>query len=84
MKTGRPSPSHGVQVMLYMIYAVPRAMGQYHGVTFDGKIAYGDHGVDIPASAVDETFIKKTGRWRRSYSSTDRTTTAGCPRRVTR
>ena len=26
VKTGRPSPSHGVQVMLYM-YAVPRAMG---------------------------------------------------------
>ena len=57
VKTGRPSPSHGVQVMLYM-YAVPRAMGQYRGVTFDGKIAYGDDEVDIPASAVDDTFVK--------------------------
>ena len=57
VKTGKPSPSHGVQVMLYM-YAVPRALGQYRGVVFDGKIAHGDHEVDIPASAVDETFIQ--------------------------
>ena len=57
VKTGHPSPSHGVQVMLYM-YAVPKAMWQYRGVAFDGKIAYSDHEVDIPASAVDETFIR--------------------------
>ena len=57
VKTGKPIPSHGVQVMLYM-YAVPRALGQYRGVVFDGKIAYGDHEVDIPAAAVDETFIQ--------------------------
>ena len=40
------------------MYAVPRAMGQYRGVSFDGKIIYSDHQVDIPATAVDETFIK--------------------------
>ena len=57
VKTGRPSPSHGMQVMLYM-YAVPRAMGQHRGVSFDGKIVYTDHQVDIPSTAVDETFIK--------------------------
>ena len=57
VKTGKPSPSHGVQVMLYM-YAVPRAMGQYKGVIFDGKISYRDHDVDIPASAMDERFVK--------------------------
>ena len=56
VKTGKPSPSHGVQVMLYM-YAVPRAMGQYNGVLFDGKISYPDHDVCIPASAVDERFV---------------------------
>ena len=28
VKTGKPSPSHGVQVMLYM-YAVPRALGHH-------------------------------------------------------
>ena len=57
VKTGKPSPSHGVQVMLYM-YAVPTAMGQYNGVLFDGKISYSDHDVDIPASAVDDRFVK--------------------------
>ena len=43
--------------MLYM-YAVPKAMGQYGGVVFDGKISYSDHDVCIPASAVDERFVK--------------------------
>ena len=44
VKTGRPSPSHVVQVLAYM-YAVPRAMGQHRGVVFDGRVAYGDHEV---------------------------------------
>ena len=39
VKTGKSSPSHGVQVMLYM-YAVPRAMGKYYGVTFDGRVVH--------------------------------------------
>lgn len=55
-KTGQPSPSHHVQVMLYM-YAVPRALHQYNGVTFEGKVVYPDHEDVIPANAVDETFI---------------------------
>ena len=57
VKVGRPSPSHGVQVILYM-YAVPMVMGQYRGVSFNGKNVYTDHQVDILASAVDETSIK--------------------------
>ena len=56
IKTGRPSPSHSVQVMLYM-YAVPRALGQYKGIAFDGHVAYSDHSIDIPASAVDDQFV---------------------------
>ncbi len=58
VKTGKPSPSHGVQVMLYM-YAVPRALGQYQGISFDGRISYPDHEVEIPAVMVDEAFIGK-------------------------
>ena len=57
VKTGRPSPAHVVQVMLYM-YAVPRAMERHRGVAFDGGVAYGNHDVEIPASAVDEWFIQ--------------------------
>ena len=55
-KTGEPSPSHHVQVMLYM-YAVPRALHQYRGVTFEGKVIYPDHQDHIPSTAVDDTFI---------------------------
>ena len=57
VKTGRPSPSRGVQVMVYM-YMAPAYMGQYLGVSFDGKMVYTDQQIDIPASAADETFIK--------------------------
>ena len=31
VKTGKPSPSHSVQFVLYM-YAVPKALSQYNGV----------------------------------------------------
>ena len=56
IKTGQPSPSHSVQAMLYM-YGVPRALGQYRGMKFSGKIVYPDHEVDIPASAIDDKFV---------------------------
>ena len=57
-KTGRDSASHIVQVMLYM-YAVPRAIGKHRDVVFDGQVAYTDHVVDIPASAVDDSFVER-------------------------
>ena len=57
----KASPSHSVQVMLYM-YAVPMALGQYNGVIFNGQVAYSDHVVDIPAAAVDEQFIGNLSR----------------------
>ena len=59
-KTGKPSPSHHVQVMVYM-YAVPRVLSQYKGVTFDGKLIYTDHEVNIPSTAVDQPFIENLG-----------------------
>ena len=55
VKTGKDSPSHIVQVMLYM-YAVPRAIRQHQGVVFDGQVAYRDHVVDIPAAAAEDGF----------------------------
>ena len=68
IKTGQPSPSHSVQVMLYM-YAIPRSLGQYRGITFDGKIVYTDHEVEIPASAVDEKFVENLSLLIRRLSS---------------
>lgn len=56
-KTGKPNPAHHVQVMVYM-YAVPRVLRQYHGMSFNGRVVYKDHVVEIPSSAVDENFIE--------------------------
>ena len=55
VKTGRPSPSHEIQVMLYM-YAVSRAL--YPGKTFDGLVVYQDREEYIPANAIDDEFIE--------------------------
>lgn len=75
IKTGKPSPAHHVQVMVYM-YAVPRVLRQYHSMTFNGRVVYGDHEIQIPASAVDEKFIANlTGLIRRLASPT-------CPKKV--
>ncbi|MQF65202.1 PD-(D/E)XK nuclease family protein [SAR202 cluster bacterium AC-409-J13_OGT_754m] len=56
VKTGNPSPSHHVQLMIYM-YAIPRAMKQYNGISFEGKVIYEDHELVIPSDAVDTNFI---------------------------
>ena len=42
--------------MLYM-YAVPKALQQYQGVKFDGRVVYPDHEVDIPSAALDDVFV---------------------------
>lgn len=56
-KTGNPSPSHHVQVLLYM-YAVPKALQQYKGVEFDGRVIYPDHEEYVPVTALDDTFVE--------------------------
>ncbi|MDE0100300.1 MAG: PD-(D/E)XK nuclease family protein [Truepera sp.] len=53
-KTGRPNDSHILQVMVYM-YAVPLAHSKYHGVTFEGRVAYENYEVQVPS--VDDEFI---------------------------
>jgi len=67
-KTGKPSPSHHIQVMVYM-YAVPRALGQYKGVTFDGRVVYVDQEIPIPAAAVSDTFVENLSQLIRRVAS---------------
>ena len=55
-KMGEPSPSHKVQVMLYM-YALPKALPQYRGINFEGKVVYPDHQESIPGTAIDDVFV---------------------------
>ena len=60
-KTGKPSPSHNVQVMIYL-YALPKALEQYRGLALKGQVVYSDHVIDIPSEAVDEAFVRNTGQ----------------------
>ena len=53
VKTGRPSPSHEVQVQLYM-FALKTL---YPGRVFDGLVVYPDREIELPADAVDEEFV---------------------------
>lgn len=57
-KTGRPGPSHAVQVMVYL-YSLPRALGRYNGLSIAGQVVYQDHQVEVPA--VDEAFVRELG-----------------------
>ena len=59
-KTGRPSPNHAVQVMIYQ-YAVPKALDQYRGVEFRGHVAYPEYNLEIPASRIDTNFVNNLG-----------------------
>jgi hypothetical protein len=78
VKTGKPSPSHSVQVMVYM-YGVPRVLRQYQGVSFDGLVVYKDHEVSIPSSAIDETFIKNLAQLIRRVSAREPARKASSP-----
>ena len=59
-KTGNESPSHAVQVMIYL-YAVPRALERYKNAKLRGQVTYRDHTVRIPPEAVDENFVQNLG-----------------------
>ena len=67
-KTGRLSPAHATQVLIYM-YALPRALERYRGLSIAGQVAYPDHVVDIPAEEVDPTFIENLGGLMRRLAS---------------
>lgn len=54
-KTGKPGTAHEVQVLLYM-YALPRALPEYRGLTVDGLVVYANHEVQIGSEAVDAEF----------------------------
>ena len=67
-KTGHESPSHAVQVMIYL-YAVPRALEWYRNAKLRGQVTYRDHTTRIPADAVYDAFIKNTGALIRRLSA---------------
>ena len=94
-KTGRPSPQHAIQVMIYQ-YAVPLALAQYQGIEFSGQVAYPDSNLSIPASTTDSEFARNLGALIRKLANDDPPrrvpsfaecrfcdiTSADCPERV--
>ena len=54
--------------MVYM-YAIPKALTQYNGVEFEGKVVYEDQEVVIPSAAIDKTFVDNLGQLIRRVSS---------------
>ena len=72
VKTGQQADSHVTQVQLYM-YLIPRSNdGRWRETTFDGGLVYKD-GIEkpIPASSVNEAFVKRLGEFvRRMLSDT--------------
>ena len=67
-KTGQESPSHAVQVMIYL-YAVPRALERYKNAKIRGQVTYRDHTVRVPPDAVDDAFIENLGALIRRLSA---------------
>ena len=67
-KTGHDSPSHAVQVMIYL-YAVPKALQRYRETKLSGQVTYRDHTVRVPAEAVDENFVLNLGALVRRLSA---------------
>ena len=43
------------------MYALPRALERYKGLSVAGQVAYPEHVVDIPADAVDGRFVENLG-----------------------
>ena len=68
VKNGQPSPSHDVQVALYM-YAVPKALGRHKGIAFTDTVVYPGYAVEIPATAVNGRFVEHMGRLVRRLAS---------------
>jgi len=67
-KTGHESPSHIVQVMIYL-YAVPKSLEQYRNTNLRGQVTYRDHTVRVPGEAVGEKFIQNLGALIRRLSA---------------
>ena len=94
-KTGHESPSHAVQVMIYL-YAVPRALERYKNAKLSGQVTYRDHTVRVPAESVDDRFVQNLGGLIRRLSADEPArrvpsrqecrfcdiTTADCPERI--
>ena len=70
VKTGQQSPSHAVQVQLYM-YLLPRSnLTHWRDTTFEGAVVYKDgHQVDVPADSIDDAFVARVADFMQKMNS---------------
>ena len=66
VETGRPSPAHSVQVMIYR-YAVPKAHIAYREMNLRGHVVYPEVNVDVLDSAVDRNSSTTSPRSSRDW-----------------
>ena len=92
---GEPNSSHQLQVMIH-IYAPPRAVGRFQGMSPRGELVYWEELVDIPAGSLDREFIDNLYRQAQRLTSVQPLvrvpspdecwmcdiTTANCPQRM--
>ena len=60
VKTGKVSPAHRAQVMIYQ-YAVPKVLEQFQGRRVSGHVRYPTSHAAAPASAVNREFVANLG-----------------------
>ena len=70
VKTGQPSPTHAIQVMIYM-YAVSKANIMSSGTSVSGKVLYQNNEVEVPVQAIDKEFIVRLAGVIRALSEVD-------------
>jgi CRISPR/Cas system-associated exonuclease Cas4 (RecB family) len=58
VKTKSMTATHRAQVLLYM-WALPKALPQYRGVRFDGRLICPAGELHIPAAEVDAPFVRR-------------------------
>ena len=57
VKTGTKQPWHSVEIMIY-IYALPRALLQYHDANLAGQVVYPTRTVRVPRGCLNTQFTK--------------------------
>ncbi len=55
--------------MTHDMYALPRALERYQGLSIVGQVAYPDHVVDIPTDAVEGRLVENLGGLMRRLAS---------------
>ena len=69
-KTGHESPSHVVQVQLYMYLLSRSQLTRWRNTKFEGAVVYpGGRQVGVPAASVDDAFVERLTEFMQKMTS---------------